>query len=118
LPAWLASMGMREEDVRLGARYAHHYMAIPAILAGGGLLVAPEIVVSDYIKKQLLLVVEASRVATGMSYSAFANDRSPLPDLSAAFCRWVARIYKDDCIQDLVGLDEKKSRTRSLSQSG
>lgn len=95
LPTWLNAMGLQENNIKLGARYAHHYMAIPATIAGSGLLIVPEIVAMDYIAKDLLVVVEDSRIKTGMKYSAFASDRSSFPDLAKSFCRWLMRMHKN-----------------------
>ena len=94
LPAWLRAMNLRPTDIKLGARYDHHYLALPAVTTGKCLLVAPEIVVSDLIRQGLLEVVEGSRTPSGMQYRAYAVDRSGNPDLARAFCRWVTRLCK------------------------
>lgn len=94
LPAWLRAMNLRPTDIKLGARYDHHYLALPAVMTGKCLLVAPEIVVSDLIRQGLLEVVEGSRTPSGMQYRAYAVDRSGNPDLARAFCRWVTRLCK------------------------
>ncbi|AFK56361.1 LysR family transcriptional regulator [Tistrella mobilis] len=94
LPAWLAARGLGEGDIRMGSRYDHHYMALPAAMAGQGLVLAPETVVADYLQKGLLAAVPETRFSTGMVYKAYASDRGMDPQLSAAFCRWVVRLCR------------------------
>lgn len=94
LPAWLKAMGLTGEDISLGARYDHHYLALPAVTTGRCLLVAPEIIVADLIRQGLLGVLPGSRAPSGMRYRAYAVDRSRNPDLARAFCRWVGRLCK------------------------
>lgn len=94
LPAWARAMDLKTSDILLGARYDHHYLALPATITGKALLVAPEIVVGDLINQGLLEVLPGSRAPSGMKYRAYAVDRSPNPDLARAFCRWVARLCK------------------------
>lgn len=40
-------MNLSAKDIKLGARYDYNYLALPAIMTGKCLLVAPEIIVSD-----------------------------------------------------------------------
>ncbi|MDQ7251039.1 LysR family transcriptional regulator [Dongia sedimenti] len=94
LPAWLRAIDLKISDIRPGARYDHHYLALPAVTTGRCLLVAPEIVVSDLIRQKLLEVLPGSRARSGMHYRAYAIDRSRNPDLARAFCRWLARLCK------------------------
>lgn len=63
-------------DVKSGARYDHNYLALPAVMTGQCLLVAPEIVVSDLVRGGVLHVVPGSRTGGGMQYRAYAIDRS------------------------------------------
>ncbi|WP_159593803.1 LysR family transcriptional regulator [Chelativorans xinjiangense] len=95
LPTWLRAMNLKPADIKLGARYDHHYLALPAVTTGKSLLVAPEIVVSDLIRQGLFSPVEGSRAASGMQYRAYAVDRSANPMLARAFCRWLARLCKN-----------------------
>jgi len=94
LPAWLRAMELKTSQIRLGARYDHHYLALPAVTNGKCLLVAPEIVVGDLIRQGLLDVVPGSRAPSGMQYRAYAVDRSSNPDLARAFCRSITRLCK------------------------
>lgn len=94
LPAWLRAMNLKADGIKLGARYDHHYLALPAVTTGRCLLVAPEIVVSDLIRQGLLEVLQGSRTPSGMQYRAYAVDRSGNPDLARAFCRWLTRLCK------------------------
>ncbi|WEX07199.1 LysR family transcriptional regulator [Chelativorans sp. AA-79] len=95
LPTWLRSMNLKPDDIKLGARYDHHYLALPAVTTGKCLLVAPEIVVSDLIRQGLLCLVEGSRASSGMQYRAYAVDRSANPMLARAFCRWLVRLCRN-----------------------
>ena len=92
LPTWLKGMGLRHKDINSGARYDHHYLALPAVTTGKCLLVAPEIVVSGLVKDGLLKVVPGTRVASGMQYRAYAIHRGGNSELARAFCRWTMRL--------------------------
>ena len=94
LQRWLTAMGVASHDIRLGPRYDHHYLALPAVTTGQGLLVAPEIVVSNLVGEGLLHILPGSRVASGMTYRAYAVDRSGNPDLARSFCRWLVRLCR------------------------
>lgn len=94
LPRWLTAMNLTAEDIRLGARYDHHYLALPAVTTGQGLLVGPEIVIADLVKQGLLDILPGSRTPSGMHYRAFSVDRSSNPDLARAFCRWLMRLCR------------------------
>ncbi|MHB0790133.1 type 2 periplasmic-binding domain-containing protein [Bradyrhizobium sp. 5.13L] len=50
LPTWLRAMSLTFADIKSGARYDHNYLALPAVMTGKCLLVAPEIVVSDLVR--------------------------------------------------------------------
>ena len=94
LPTWLRAMDMTSDSIKVGARYDHHYLALPMVTMGHSLLVAPEIVVSDLIRQNLLKIVPGTRVPSGNRYRAYAVDRSPNIELSRAFCRWLGRLCK------------------------
>lgn len=94
LPRWLNAMDIAAGDITLGARYDHHYLALPAATTGQGLLVAPEIVIADLVRDGILSVLPGSRVPSGMRYRAYALDRGSNPDLSRAFCRWLRRLCR------------------------
>lgn len=98
LPAWLKAHGLTVDDINAGARYAHHYLALPALATGKCLLVAPEIVVGGLVREGMLKVVAGSRVPSGMQYSAFAVDRSEAPELARAFCRWLVRLCRAEAV--------------------
>ncbi len=53
LPTWLRAMNLSSSDIRPGARYDHNYLALPAVMTGKCLLVAPEIIVSDLVRGAL-----------------------------------------------------------------
>lgn len=94
LPTWLRAMGLANRDIIAGARVEHHYLALPAVLSGKCLLVAPEILVGHYVRDGMLHVVDDSRTPSGMHYRAYALDRSANPELARAFCRWLARLCR------------------------
>lgn len=94
LPTWLRGMDLKTSDIISGARYDHHYLALPAVTTGQTLLVTPQIVVVDLIRQGLLEVVPGSRAPSGMKYRAYAVDRSGNPDLARAFCRWLTRLCR------------------------
>lgn len=94
MPTWLKAMELKTSDILSGARYDHHYLALPAVTTGRSLLVAPEIVVADLIGQGLLEVLPGSRAPSGMRYRAYAADRSRNPALAHAFCRWMAQLCK------------------------
>lgn len=94
MPTWLKAMELKTSDIVCGARYDHHYLALPAVTTGQCLLVAPEIVVADLIRQGLVDVLPGSRAPSGMRYRAYAADRSRHPDLAHAFCRWMAQLCK------------------------
>ncbi len=94
LPTWLRAMGLTSGDIIAGARVEHHYLALPAVLSGKCLLVAPEIVVGPYVRDSMLKVVDNTRTPSGMHYRAYALDRSANPELSRAFCRWLSRLCR------------------------
>ena len=94
LQRWLTALGVSSKDIRLGPRYDHHYLALPAVTTGQGLLIAPEIVVSNLVSQGLLDILPDSRVASGMTYRAYAVDRSANPDLARSFCRWLVRLCR------------------------
>jgi LysR family glycine cleavage system transcriptional activator len=94
LPAWARAMDLKPSDIQAGARYDHHYLALPAVTTGKCLLVTPEILVAELIRQGILEVMPGSRAPSGMVYRAYAVDRSRNPDLSRAFCRWIAKLCK------------------------
>ena len=94
LPRWLTAMNIEMTQITIGARYDHHFLALPAVTTGQGLLVAPEILVSRLIQDGLLAVVPGSRIPSGMNYRAYAVDRSGNPDLARALCRWLVRLCR------------------------
>ncbi|MCA1386013.1 MULTISPECIES: LysR family transcriptional regulator [unclassified Bradyrhizobium] len=94
LPTWLRAMNMSSNDIRPGARYDHNYLALPAVMTGKCLLVAPEIIVSDLVRGGALQIIPGSRAQSGMQYRAYAVDRSENPEIARSFCRWVARLCK------------------------
>jgi LysR family glycine cleavage system transcriptional activator len=103
LPTWLRGMGLKTSDVIFGARYDHHYLALPAVTTGQTLLVTPYIVVADLIGQGLLQVVPGSRAPSGMQYRAYSVDRSRHPDLAGAFCRWLTRLCRKKSGQETAG---------------
>ncbi|MGY3146384.1 LysR family glycine cleavage system transcriptional activator [Bradyrhizobium sp. USDA 3397] len=100
LPTWLRAMNLTAKDIKSGARYDHNYLALPAVISGKCLLVAPEIIVSDLVRKGSLHVIPGSRTSSGMQYRAYAVDRSDNPEVARAFCRWVARLCKKAAIPE------------------
>ncbi len=94
LPTWLRAMNLSSNDIKPGARYDHNYLALPAVMTGKCLLVAPEIVVSDLVRGRVLDVIPGSRTPSGMQYRAYAVDRSDNPEIARAFCRWLVRLCK------------------------
>lgn len=94
LPTWLRGMDLKTSDITSGARYDHHYLALPAVTTGNSLLVTPHIVVADLIRQGLLQVLPGSRAPSGMQYRAYAMDRSANPDVARAFCRWLTRLCR------------------------
>ncbi|WP_439360491.1 LysR family transcriptional regulator [Bradyrhizobium sp. DASA03007] len=100
LPTWLRAMNLASKDIKSGARYDHNYLALPAVITGKCLLVAPEIIVSDLVRGGILNVIPGSRTPSGMQYRAYAVDRSANPEIARAFCRWVARLCKKAAIPE------------------
>ena len=100
LPTWLRAMNLTAKDIKSGARYDHNYLALPAVITGKCLLVAPEIIVSDLVRTGALHVIPGSRTPSGMQYRAYAVDRSDNPEIARAFCRWVARLCKKAAIPE------------------
>ncbi|KWV55273.1 LysR family transcriptional regulator [Bradyrhizobium macuxiense] len=100
LPTWSRAMNLAARDIKVGARYDHNYLALPAVMTGRCLLVAPEIVVSDLVRGGALQVIPGSRTPSGMQYRAYAVDRSDKPEIARAFCRWVARLCKKAAIPE------------------
>jgi LysR family transcriptional regulator, glycine cleavage system transcriptional activator len=100
LPTWLRAMNLSAKDIKSGARYDHNYLALPAVITGKCLLVAPEIIVSDLVRTGALHVIPGSRTPSGMQYRAYAVDRSDNPEVARAFCRWVARLCKKAAIPE------------------
>ncbi|MBB4365307.1 LysR family glycine cleavage system transcriptional activator [Bradyrhizobium sp. CIR18] len=100
LPTWLRAMNLASKDITSGARYDHNYLALPAVITGKCLLVAPEIIVSDLVRGGILNVIPGSRTPSGMQYRAYAVDRSGNPEIARAFCRWVARLCKKAAIPE------------------
>ncbi|KUM25908.1 LysR family transcriptional regulator [Mesorhizobium loti] len=99
LPTWLRGMDIRPGDIKMGARYDHHYLALPAIAHGKSLLVTPEVLVRDLIQQGLLEVVTGTRTPSGMQYHAHAVDRSQNLDLARMFCRWLVRLCREDPVK-------------------
>src|SRR5262249_7063697 len=89
VPHWASSLGIPLGKIILGPRYDHHFLAMPAAATGQGLLVAPEIVMSDLLRQGVLAAVANSRTASGMLYHAYAVDRAGNHDLARAFCQWI-----------------------------
>jgi LysR family transcriptional regulator, glycine cleavage system transcriptional activator len=102
LPTWLRAMGLSGSEIIAGARVDHHYLALPAAMTGKCLLVAPEIIVSSYVRDGFLKVIPETRVPSGMQYRAHALDRSGNPELARAFCRWLLRLCKSVTLPERV----------------
>jgi LysR family glycine cleavage system transcriptional activator len=100
MPTWLRAMNLTARDIKSGARYDHNYLALPAVMTGKCLLVAPEIIVGDLVRAGALHVIPGSRAPSGMQYRAYAVDRSDNPEIARAFCRWVARLCKKAAIAE------------------
>ncbi|MGY4408081.1 LysR family transcriptional regulator [Bradyrhizobium sp. USDA 3315] len=100
MPTWLRAMNLTARDIKSGARYDHNYLALPAVMTGKCLLVAPEIIVSDLVRAGALHVIPGSRAPSGMQYRAYAVDRSDNPEVARAFCRWIARLCKKAAIPE------------------
>ncbi|MCP1835462.1 LysR family glycine cleavage system transcriptional activator [Bradyrhizobium sp. USDA 4532] len=100
MPTWLRAMNLTARDIKSGARYDHNYLALPAVMTGKCLLVAPEIIVGDLVRAGALHVIPGSRAPSGMQYRAYAVDRSNNPEIARAFCRWVARLCKKAAIAE------------------
>ncbi|ATU95529.1 LysR family transcriptional regulator (plasmid) [Phyllobacterium zundukense] len=101
LPTWLRGMDLKTSDITSGARYDHHYLALPAVTTGQSLLVTPHIVVAELIRQGLLEVLAGSRAPSGMQYRAYAIDRSDNPDVARAFCRWLTRLCRKMTEEDV-----------------
>ncbi len=95
LPCWTAALDIPLAETRKGPRFDHHFLAIPALTTGQGVLIAPEIYLSDLILSDQLAVLPHSRVRSGMTYRAYSVDRSVAPDLSQKFCRWLVRLCRE-----------------------
>lgn len=100
LPRWLTVMNINPTEITLGARYDHHYLALPAVTNGQGLLIAPEILIADLVGQGILAILPGSMVPSGMRYRAYALDRSSNLDASRAFCRWLRRVCKRTSMVD------------------
>lgn len=94
LPNWLNAMDLSPGQIQLGARYDHHYLALPAVTTGRCLLVAPEIIVSGVVRDGVLQIVPGSQTPSGMQYRAYVVDRTPNIVLARSFCRWLARLCR------------------------
>lgn len=105
LPTWLRAHGLSSDDIKPGARYDHHYLALPAVSTGKCLLVAPAIVVSNLVRDGLLKIVPGSRAPSGMQYRAYAVDRSDNPELSRAFCRWLVRLCRNEALVEATDIE-------------
>ncbi|UVK35517.1 LysR family transcriptional regulator (plasmid) [Mesorhizobium sp. AR10] len=103
LPTWLRGMDLKTSDIISGARYDHHYLALPAVTTGQTLLVTPNIIVADLIRQGLLEVLPGSRAPSGMQYRGYAVDRSGNPDLARAFCRWLIRLCRKKTEEENTG---------------
>ncbi|WP_085044036.1 LysR family transcriptional regulator [Ensifer aridi] len=103
LPTWLRGMDLKTSDITSGARYDHHYLALPAVTTGNSLLVAPHIVVAELIRQGLVEMLPGSRAPSGMQYRAYAIDRSSNPDVARAFCRWLTRLCRKMTEVDVPG---------------
>jgi LysR family glycine cleavage system transcriptional activator len=100
MPTWLRAMNLTPKDIKSGARYDHNYLALPAVMTGKCLLVAPEIIVSDLVRGGALNVIPRSRAPSGMQYRAYAVDRGDNPEISRAFCRWLVRLCKKTALAE------------------
>jgi len=87
-------MGMTEDDVSLGATFDHHYMSVPAAVAGLGLYIGPQLYMQSAFERGDLQIVPESRFETEMRYRALALDSSSNVGLSREFCKWLARTCK------------------------
>lgn len=94
LPTWLRAMNLSSSDIRVGARYDHNYLALPAVRTGKCLLVAPEIIVGDLVRGGALQIMPGTRTPSGMQYRAYAVDRSAHLEIARSFFRWLARLCK------------------------
>lgn len=98
LPNWLKAMDLSPDQIQLGARYEHHYLALPAVTTGRSLLVAPEIIVGGLVRDGVLQIVPGSEAPSGMRYRAYVVDRSPNIVMARSFCRWLTRLCRNSVI--------------------
>jgi len=76
---------------RVVASFAHYFLALPATLAGLGLLVVPRLLVQEPLRHGHLAEMPTAPVRSSASYNAYVNPLTPSPEPARAFCRWLKR---------------------------
>lgn len=95
LPFWSTAHGVQLGEILRGPRFDHHFLAIPALKTGQGVVIAPDLYFSDLVLSDELALLPGSHVRSGMTYRAYSIDRSTAPDLTGSFCRWLMRLCRE-----------------------
>ncbi len=100
LVQWAGQQGVAGVPTRVVASFAHYFLALPAVVAGMGLLVVPRLLVNEPLRDGHLVEMPAARVRSGASYDAYVNPITPAPEVARAFCRWLKRQLTSDGLAD------------------
>ena len=96
LVQWAAQQGIEAQAVQVVAGFEHYYLAIAGALGGLGVLVAPRLLVRDFLARGLLVDLGRPPVRGDASYLAGVNPATPRPEAAVAFCRWLSALLKSD----------------------
>jgi DNA-binding transcriptional LysR family regulator len=89
LGIWALAQGLPPEQFDLVAVDEHLHLAIARALGGGGVLVAPQLLLLDHLANGALVRLPGPAVPSGETYRAFIHPRTANLRAATAFCRWL-----------------------------
>jgi len=98
LAGWVAGQVPVGGPPRIVGVFAHYFLALPAAVAGVGLMVVPRQLVGELLRHGHLVEMPGARIGLQASYDAYVNPASPNPEAARRFCRWLKRQLTEDAM--------------------
>lgn len=93
--AWAVAHEIPAEQLQTTATYDHFFLAVEAAIGGVGFLVVPEMLVQQSLRAGILALVDDAAIASGATYTAYANPSSHHLLLAEKFCRWLKGVLRE-----------------------
>jgi len=89
LGVWALAQGLPPEQFDVRSVDEHLHLAIARAAGGGGVLVAPQLLVLDHLANGSLVRLPGPAVASGETYRAYIHPRAANLQAATSFCRWL-----------------------------